>query len=145
MATTSVAAVLAVAVGALDLGSRHLPVIQCDRETSQRWMRTDPLRWATRNGAALGIGATSRIGFWLWYLVPVSALLVGNPLLGGLIYGAYGFVRSWSVWLLLLGLLDHMPGGDPTTWLTWRYWGVRRLTAGLLLLVGVAVAISVGF
>lgn len=98
-----------------------------------------------RNGAALGIGATSRVGFWLWYLIPVGALLVGSPIFGGLVYGAYGFVRGWTVWLLLLGLLDRMWGDDPAAWLTARYWAARRLAARYLLLLGMAVAVAVGF
>lgn len=144
-AAASVVAVLAVAVGTVDLNSRRLPVLQCDRETSQRGMRTGPIRWAMRNGVALGIGATSRVGFWLWYLVPVGALLEGNPVPGGLIFGVYGFVRGWSVWLLALGLLDRVAGGDPALWLLTRYGTARFLTSSHLLLVGVAVVVAVGF
>jgi hypothetical protein len=145
VAVASVAAVLSIAIGVIDLGSRRLPVLQCDRETSQSGLRLRPYLWAMRNGAALGIGATSRVGFWLWYLIPVGALLVGSPVLGGLIYGTYGFVRGWSVWLLLLGLLNRVPGGDPSGWLISRYGTAQLLTSGHLLMVGVAVAVAVGF
>jgi hypothetical protein len=65
-------------------------------------MHRGPLGWATRNGLALGIGATSRIGFWLWYVMPVTALLSASPLAGAAIYGLYGALRAGGVWVLLL-------------------------------------------
>jgi hypothetical protein len=76
-------------------------MLQCDHETPKSWIHTGPLSWAVLNGATLGSGAGSRIGFAVWYAVPLGALLSGGAVTGALIYGAYGFVRSLSA----LGLI----------------------------------------
>jgi hypothetical protein len=135
--------VLAAVVGAVELAQIRLRPLQCDRETPQRWMDTGALRWAARNGWVLGIGATSRIGFWLWYILPLSALLLGTPLLGALIYGLYGFVRGAAVWPLILGARQRR-GIDFNLWLLHKHPGARTLAAADLLLVGLAVILAVG-
>jgi hypothetical protein len=78
---------------------RHRP--QRDRETPRLWIQGGHLTWAIRNGFTLGIGARSRIGFWLWYCVPVAALCSSSPTLGAAIYATYGASRSASVWGIL--------------------------------------------
>jgi len=111
----------------------------------QRWLGAGPLRWAFRNGAALGIGATTRIGFWLWYVVPVAALLVGRPALGAVVYGVYGLVRGGAVWPLILSL-SRQPGATPLADRLLLYAPVARaIAAGQLLVVGLAVAVALGF
>lgn len=67
---------------------------QLDRETSQRWLRAGPVSWAIKNGLALGLGATSRLGYWLWYLVPVGAFVSGTVVSASVIYGLYGVSRT---------------------------------------------------
>src|SRR3712207_8459275 len=42
----------------------------------------------------------SRIGFWLWYAIPLGAFLVGDPWLGAVVYGTYGFVRGLGAVLI---------------------------------------------
>jgi hypothetical protein len=105
-------------------------------------MHHGPLAWATRNGLALGVGATSRIGFWLWYVVPLAALLSASPAWGAALYGCYGAVRASGVWALLLGptALWRERNGD------WPAWALgiatARFAANLhLALVGAAVLI----
>ena len=66
-------------------------------------MQNGPLWWAIRNGVTLGFGATSRIGFLLWYVVPIGALLFGSPALGAAIYGTYELVRGAAAPAILLG------------------------------------------
>lgn len=138
-ALASLAALVAIACGCLELLRPHFRPPQCDRETPQRWLHAGPLRWALRNGLALGNGMTSRIGFWLWYVVPAAALLAGQPLFGALLYGIYGFARGGLVWLLILGLGQtnrlHLLDLTPAA---------RRLAAGQLLAVGVMVVAVVG-
>lgn len=98
---TSAAAVLAgvgAVLGSALLAGARLRPLQCDRETPQRWMQHGARVAAIKNGLALGNGATTRIGFWSWYLIPVSALLLGDPLLGAIVYGTYGAVRALSAW-----------------------------------------------
>lgn len=94
--------IVAVGVGCRELAGRPLPLLQRNRETSRKAMSRGALRWAAANGVTLGIGATTRIGFAIWYLVPAGAFVVGNPLLGAAIYGAYGLVRGLAPWPLIV-------------------------------------------
>ena len=66
---------------------------QLDRETEQSLLRGGPVAWAVLNGGQLGLGFTSRIGFWTWYLIPVGAFLLADPTVGAVAWGLYGFLR----------------------------------------------------
>lgn len=80
----------AVAIGALG----WLPVLpEFNRETEQSLLGLGPIRWAIVNGSLLGLGLTSRIGFWIWYLIPAGILAAGSPAAGAAIWGGYGFTR----------------------------------------------------
>ncbi|MGH3072107.1 MAG: hypothetical protein ACRDNB_07535 [Gaiellaceae bacterium] len=106
-------ALIGVAIAIVELVRRRpvwLP--QRSRETPKRWLARSAAIWALLNGAALGVGATSRIGFWLWYVVPLSALLSGSVVFGAAIYGAYGLVRASGVWVLLLAPETRRRGLD---------------------------------
>jgi hypothetical protein len=134
------------AVGAVIIGFTHfsgwrLRVAQCDRETPHRWLYGSPFRWALWNGAALGVGVTSRIGFWLWYVIPIAATSSGSPMIGALIYGSFGFVRGWAVWMVLIAFMRL---DDPAVWLIQRYQRARLLTAGILVMTGLAATIVLG-
>ena len=142
LAVGSVLASAAVVVSSLELFGHRVQVPQFDCETPQRWVHKGPLRWATRNGLTLGFGATSRIEFWLWYVIPLGALLIGDPVFGALIYGTYGLIRGLGAVLILVGMLGLKV--DVSDWLIERYGAARVLAAGQLLLLGVASAIVVG-
>jgi len=105
-------------------------------------MHRGPLRWAIRNGLTLGFGATSRIGFWLWYVIPLGAFLVGDSIFGAIIYGAYGLIRALGATVILLGMIRLKT--DISDWLIERYGEARILTSGQLVFLGVATAIVVG-
>ncbi|WP_214316805.1 hypothetical protein [Nonomuraea sediminis] len=66
---------------------------QLDRETDTRWLAYQDWRTAAYNGLALGLGFTTRIGFWLFYLVPLAAFAGADPLLGALGYAAFALSR----------------------------------------------------
>ena len=142
LAAGSILAVAAIALGGLESLGRRIQPLQFDCETPQRWVRKGPLRWATRNGLTLGFGATSRIGFWLWYAVPLGAFLVGDAGFGAVIYGTYGLVRGLAAVFILLLMLRLKT--DVSDWLIRRYGTARILAAGQLTLLGVAAAIVVG-
>jgi hypothetical protein len=93
-------AALGMLVGLRETRGIPLRMPQFNRETSRR-RRTRPFVWAIYNGAELGAGIRTRIGFWAWYLVPLGALLLGRPLLGALVYASYGAARGLAPWLLL--------------------------------------------
>lgn len=141
-AAGSILAVVAIAVGGLELFGWQVQPLQFDCETPQRWVHKGPLEWAIRNGLALGFGATSRIGFWLWYVVPLGAFLVGDAGLGAIVYGTYGLIRSLSAVFMVLGILWYKT--DASDWLVERYADARKLAAGQLVILGVATAIVVG-
>ncbi len=142
IAVGSVLAVAAIAVGGLEFFGRRIQPLQFDCETPQRWVHKGPLEWATRNGLALGFGATSRIGFWLWYVVPIGSFLIGDAGLGALIYGAYGLTRSLGAVFIVLGIFWYKT--DVSDWLADRYAYARILAAGQLIVVGVATTVIVG-
>lgn len=105
-------------------------------------MRKGPLRWAIRNGLSLGFGATSRIGFSLWYAVPLGALLLGSPLLGAAVYGTYGLLRAVAAPLLLLASV--LSRADVSDWLIVHHKRARSLAAGQLVFLGATVVVAVG-
>jgi hypothetical protein len=141
-AVGSVLAVMGIVTGGLEIIVGRVQPPQFDRETPQRWMHKGPLRWAIRNGSTLGVGATTRIGFFLWYVVPLGALLTGDPVLGAVVYGTYGFIRAVAAPLLLL--VSMLGAADFSDWLVLRYKSARVLAAGQLIFLGAAVAVSVG-
>jgi hypothetical protein len=142
LAVGSVLAITAIVVGGLELFGRRIQPWQFDCETPQRWVNRGALRWATRNGLTLGFGATSRIGFWLWYVIPLGAFLVGDPGAGAAIYGTYGLVRALGAVVILLGITRLKT--DIPDRLIEGYGAARILAAGQLVFLGVATAIVVG-
>lgn len=142
LAAGSILAVAAIAVSGLELLGRRIQPPQFDCETPQRWVHKGPLRWATQNGLALGFGATSRIGFWLWYVIPLGAFLVGEAGAGAAIYGTYGLVRALGAPAILLGMMRLKT--DVSDRLIQGYNSARVLAAGQLVFLGVATAIVVG-
>jgi hypothetical protein len=145
----SMAAVLAVILGLCELfKSRPLRPLQLDRETPQRWRFSHVLVWSAKNGMALGFGATTRIGFWLWYAVPLAAFVAGSAWLGAAIYGAYASARGLSVWVLaivaVLGRRScHSGPDDIAMWLTGREDRARLMAGGTLVSLGVCIVIGV--
>lgn len=146
IALASLSALAAIAMGSLELGGRRTWLMQCDKETPQRWLKHGALRWAARNGFTLGCGFTTRIGFWLWYVVPVGSLLLARPGLGALLYGTYAAARAMAVWGIIYGLGRRLPPDiDYARWLLDRNDAARMITAGYLLVLGVAFTIGIGF
>lgn len=98
---TGMLAAFLIAIAALARPSR-MP--QFDRETEQGLLGLGPVTWAAVNGSLLGLGFTSRIGYWAWYLIPVGILAVGSPTAGAAIWGAYAFTRL----AIAAGVAAHM-------------------------------------
>jgi hypothetical protein len=142
LAAGSMLAIAAVAVVGLEYFGRRIQPLQFDCETPQRWVHRGPLAWAIQNGLTLGFGATSRIGFWLWYAIPLGAFLVGDPLFGAVTYGTYGLLRALGAMCILLVMMRTK--SDISDWLIEHYNTARILATGQLILLGVATAIVVG-
>ena len=142
LAAGSILAVAAVAVGGLEFFGRRIQPLQFDCETPQRWVHRGAITWAIQNGLALGFGATSRIGFWLWYAIPLGAFLVGNPVFGAVTYGTYGLLRALGAVVIVLVIMRTKV--DISDWLIERHDTAKILATGQLTLLGVATAIVVG-
>lgn len=131
-------------VGLADLLGRRLPLLESSRETPQAWLnRRGALGWSVRNGLALGSGFASRIGFWLWYAVPFSALFSGSVLRGALIYGAYSLARGVGV-LAVMFAPGYRNRGDTGLWVIGRSDVARTMAAVLLVLVSAAAMLTFG-
>lgn len=148
-ATAAALAVVGVAVGIAELLGRRVPVLQCGMETPQRWIHTGPLRWALRNGLSLGCGAMSRIGFWSWFLIPFSAFLVGDVVIGVLVYGVYGLARGACggalTFVAKVGERRGLTSDDIAVALLGRVTLARRVSGALLLTASAGAVVAVGF
>lgn len=144
IAAATIAGLTAILIGGLELSGRSVSVLQLNRETPQQWVHSGPVKWAIRNGASLGLGFTSRLGFWFWYVVPLTALLIGQPLWGVVLYGLYGAVRGWAVWLFLRPPFG-MSADELDDWVTGHFPTAYLVGAGQLLAVGIVVLLVVGF
>lgn len=135
------AGVLAVGIGGMGLRGVRLRMPQVDHETPYNWLRPGPIRWAIRNGATLGIGVMSRLGFWLWYVIPVGSLLSGSPMVGAIGYGLYGFTRTISAGGIMLIGRKHR---DPANVVFGFSSRARRLANIQLLAMGLCLLIFAG-
>lgn len=142
MAVATLVAIGASALMLLALTGREVEILEIKRETPQQWLEGGALRWAAVNGAALGIGATSRIGFWLWYVIPLGAFLLGDPSLSGMIVGVYGATRGFAAWLAIALIGDQH---DLTDWLLARNKQARIIGSRYLLALGLMGIVAIGF
>jgi len=91
--TREVVSILALLVTSWVALSRTHPW-QLERETNVNWLLYRDWRTAAYNAISLAFGFTTRIGFWLFFLVPIGAFMAGEARLGALIYGAYAASRT---------------------------------------------------
>ncbi len=127
----------------------QVALIQCDRETPQRWIHAGALRWAIRNGLVLGWGATTRLGFWSWYVIPIGSLLLGDPIIAALLYGCYGLLRGLAVWAWIgagrfIGPQLGLRFDDMATHVLLSRPVARSISGAYLLLLGAALAVAIG-
>ena len=66
---------------------------QLNRDTALSSLRFHDWRTAALNGAELGAGFPTRVGFWLWYAIPLGAFAAGQPVMGALLYVTYAGTR----------------------------------------------------
>lgn len=91
----SVVAALVIA----DLASWPL-LPQRNVETPRQWVHQAPWRWAVLTGAALGCGAWTRIGFPIWYVLPLIGVATTSFLIAAACWGTYGCIRALASVLL---------------------------------------------
>lgn len=145
IALASLFSVVAMITGVLEFTGARMRLLQCNVETPQEWVRQGSLPWAFKNGSALGVGAVSRIGFPLWYVVPLGSILLASPRVGAALYGAYGLARALPAcamfWIEHHYAINLGPFSDALLRENAR---VRRYVAGYLLALGLAIATAVG-
>ncbi len=94
---------------AITLASLRQPIpFQLNRETNPLWGMLGDNRTVVFNGLMLGTGFATRLGYWLWYVVPIGVLAVGDPVLGALLWATYAGTRlGLSVSLFAWGESDR--------------------------------------
>jgi hypothetical protein len=100
---TRLALVGLAAVALLGGALSQVPPWQLNRETNRRWLEYENWRTAALNGFALGLGFTTRLGFWLFYVVLLSAFAVADPVVSALGYAAFAVSRvggSLLLWII---------------------------------------------
>jgi hypothetical protein len=143
IAIASGLALAAVAMGVAGVLGRMTTPLQCDRETPREWVDRGPVSWAVRNGVVLGFGATTRIGFVLWYAVGAGALLTGDWVAGALIYGAYGLTRGAGAWVAILATRRY-PADRVGLFAMKHHYTALRVTSVHLLMLSIAMLVAVG-
>ena len=136
----SIAGLSLIAAACVEIWADRFPLFQRPRNTPRRWTQ-HPTTWAAKNGVALGTGMTTRIGFGLWYVVPISIALSGSVASGVLIGGVYGFVRTAGV-IMPLRLTFRRGMAPSAKILLGLIPAVRLWTAAILLATGVYFAIG---
>lgn len=139
-------ALLAVAIVAIGLLIDSDKPTQRDKETPQFLLHFGDVTWAFTNGTLLGAGFTSRLGYWLWYLIPITAFASGSFVAGAVIWGAYGFVRMMMAGVLAAGLIRGSLPSDSfsTTLFRLRQATKLKVSAFTYVLLGVALVV-IGF
>jgi hypothetical protein len=122
---------------------RWLP--QIDRETDQDLLGRGPVIWALANGFLLGTGVTSRIGYWIFYLLPVGCFVAGSTLWGAVVWATYGFTRLGSV-VLLAWSMRRRPTGmlELSTTLLARRPALRRASGPITAVLALALTLGLG-
>jgi hypothetical protein len=137
-------ALVAIGLGVAGLGGQLLRPLQCDRETPKRWVYQGPVLWPLKNGVALGLGAASRLGFPLWFVIPAGCLLTGSAVFGAALYSMYGVARTGAagvIWLFAKRADDFDPILD---WVRNQHGHARLVATSYLLLLGSCTLVVAG-
>jgi hypothetical protein len=95
---------LCVVCGLIDLEVLRLPDAMWRRQVPSEWRhRFHPLWTATFYGSHLGIGYATNIPVASVHVAALAVLLTADPLLGGVLWGAFGAARA----LLVVALAAH--------------------------------------
>ncbi len=141
-ATIFVLGPMAIGVAAAEIAGYRFGPPQRDRETPQGWLHHGPTLWALLNGLSLGVAATSRVGFWLWYAVPLGAFLSGDPVQGAALFGGYSVVRALGVWGIMVAQMSSVNRLDLGFVIVRGIPKARAVSDFQLLTLGVAVTIA---
>ncbi len=138
-----IASVAGTVLGASGLVGHPVPLVQIDRETPASWVDRGPYFWAVTMAGLLGWGASTRLGFWLWYVIPPASILCGSWTAGALIYGTYGLARGGWVLIYLARSTGAKGSVDAISTLA-RYGVARNIAYWTLTLFSVLTFVAVG-
>jgi hypothetical protein len=103
-----------------------------------RWWK--PYGAAVAYGAALGLGFTTRIWFGAFYVLCAWCLVQGNPGVGALLMGTYGFARAMTLfpasWCVYRQGTDHQARLE---WIHTKGAFAQQFVAMVLLLLGMGL------
>lgn len=150
VAFATLVALTSVVIGILEALGVRVRLPEPHGQTPRRWLDQGSFVGPAKNGIALGFGLATKVGFSMWYLIPIGALLTGSALGGGVVYGAYAFVRGLGVWGIMLAIRiasktrppEEVQPGD---WLTGRYRATRLSLSTALVSLGLTGVVAVGF
>jgi hypothetical protein len=117
----------------------RVPLPQRDAETPQSLLSRGPIAWSALNGGLLGLALTNRLGFWLWYMIPLTAFASASPIVGGGIWAFYGAVRMGVVAVIA----RRMRGSGEVHHITARLVGAGKWLRPRLTIAGVGLALIV--
>lgn len=90
-----------------ELGAVRLPTPELHRQVPAHWRSSfSPPVAAGLYGLALGAGVVTHITTATFYVVCVAAVALGDPIVGAIVLGAFGFGRGLPVLLLSFGSRD---------------------------------------
>ena len=122
-----------------DLGLCHFPMPQSHWQVPKRWLSVMPPRMAALvYGMCLGVGILTRISSSGFYVVLGWVVLSGEPMLGALIMGMFGFGRL----IPLIFFMRLVP--DPNEGARWLAI-LDRWRPAMLVVTGVFLAVSGGW
>lgn len=130
-------------VGVLQVRGRRVRLPQRNKETPQRWIQKGPVRWALKNGFSLGLGFGSRLGFWLWYVIPLLAVTLGDPWLSAALYGTYGATRGLGT-VSVFGFALRRHGWNYSDWLLHRAQKAALWSSYILAAISAALVVQIG-
>ncbi len=105
--------------------------------------------WSVRTGVVLGCGASTRIGFWSWYTVPLAALLLGSTATGAVVYGTYGFIRGLGAGFFIVATWVGrarmgLNADSVAVWALGRRPAAQKLAGAHLVAFGLAIVAVLG-
>ena len=98
----------------------------------------------SRFGAEISSANFRQSGFAAWYAIPLTALGFGDPLLGSLVFGAYGAARGLAVWPIFLFMRRGLTHSRIAEGLFAAGPGSRQVGAGCLVALASAAIVIVG-
>ena len=115
---------------------------QRDAETPMDWLEREGLTVAVRNGLALGAGFLTRLGFWLWWMLPVLAFESGSVRAGAIVGAAYGAVRLGASSFVAVRAEAKRSDRLPRRLLLWRPRATAAADPLFFVASGVALAVA---